>query len=436
MKTGNGNSINKKELKMSKRAKGNYRVIAMSVILSIIACGCGGKKNGQKDMKSFAKPPIPVEVVSAQRGSIAQTEEVSGNIKSESEVSVVSKLQARVKSVRVKEGDKVRRGQTLIVLEGNDIAAQVKQAEAQVLAAKARYDMALAGARPQEKKQVQENLSSANVGYDIAKKDYERMSVLHDHGSISDQQFDQTKARYEEAKSRYEQLQQQLELVNEGPRSEEKEAAKAALFSAQASLQYYKTLLSYTRIVSPCSCSVVSKMTDEGGMASPGTPLLRLVDNTRLYLEADVSEKQSAMFKAGQQVSVSVDGVPGRIFQAHVVRVYPSVDVSSRSAKVKISFMNAVPLLLSGMFARAEVVIMQKRNSLLVEKDSVRFSEENPYVYVVKGGKAEMRAIKTGISDDKATEVLSGLNEGEEVVLTGSPDLKDGSDVKIVKAEK
>lgn len=411
--------------------KAGYFLLAM-----IFIAGCGGKKGGQKDMKSFAKPPIPVEVVKVRRAPIAQTAEVSGNIKSESEVSVVSKLQARVKSVRVKEGDKVRCGQTLLMLEGNDISAQVKQAEAQVMSAKARLDMAMVGARPQEKKQAEESLQSAKVGYELAKKDYERMEVLHSHGSISDQQYDQTKARYEDAKTRYESLKQQLEMVAEGPRHEEKESAKAALLSAQASLQYYKTLSSYTRIVSPCSCSVAAKMVDAGEMAAPGIPLLKLVDNTRLYLEADVSEKQSAMFKSGQDVSASVDGVPGRIFQAHVVRVYPSVDVSSRSAKVKISFVSTIQLMLSGMFVRANVVIMQKQNALLVEKDSVRFSEENPYVYVVKDGKAEMRALKTGMSDEKATEILSGLNEGEEVVLTGSPDLKDGSDVKIVKAEK
>lgn len=436
---GTGNSLNEegyKELKMSEREKRNYRSVVILVFISLILHGCGGRNGAKKNGKDFKKPPIPVEVVEVTRGAISETVDVSGDIKSESEISVVSKLQAKIKTVRVKEGDNVFREQTLIVLDGADLSAQVKQAEASVLAAKARYNMALAGARPQEKKQVSENLSAAKTGFEIAKKDFERMSILHEHGSISDQQFDQTKARYEDAKARYEQLQQQLELVNEGPRQEEKDAAKAALLQAQASLQYARTLLSYTRITSPCTCSVSSKMASAGEMAAPGIPLLRLVDNGHLFFEAELSEKQSSRFKTGQSVTVTVDGVPGRNFAARVVRTYPSVDTVSRAVKVKIALENTGHLLLSGMFARGSVVVLQKQNALLVEKDSVRFSQEKPYVYVIRENKAEMRALKTGVSDSAKTEVLSGLEEGETIVLTGSPDLKDGSVVKIVEAEK
>lgn len=421
---------------MSERAGRNYRGIIMLVLLSLVLHGCGGKNRAQKNGKEPKKPPIPVEVMQVSRGSIAELVSVSGNIKSESEISVVSRIQAKIRTLRVKEGDIVRRGQTLVVLDGADIAAQVKQAEASVLAAKARYNMALAGARPQEKKQVSDNMQAAKVGFELAKKDFERMSILHAHGSISDQQFDQTKARYEDAKARYEQLQQQLELVNEGPRQEEKDAAKAALMQAQASLQYYKTLLSYTRIVSPCACSVAAKMADAGEMASPGVPLLQLVDNAHLYFEADVSEKQSSRFTPGQSVSVSVDGVPLRTFSARVARVYPSVDPVSRNVKVKILLEHPGELLMSGMFARGGVSLAQKQNTLLAPKDSVRFSEAAPFVYVVRDGKAELRVLKVGITDAKNAEILSGLDEGESVVVTGSPDLKDGSSVKIVEAEK
>lgn len=412
------------------------RFFLFMILIMFILQGCGGKNGAQKDAKNFKKPPIPVEVIEVSRGSVAEIVSVSGDIKSESEVGVVSKLQAKIKIMRVREGDLVRRGQTLIVLDGADIAAQVKQAEAQVLAAKARYNMAIAGARPQEKKQVSDNLEAAKVGYEMAKKDFERMGVLNEHGSISDQQFDQTKTRYQEAMARYEQVQQQLELVNEGPRQEEKEAVKAALLQAQASLQYYKTLLSYTRIASPCTCSVAAKMADTGEMAAPGIPLLRLVDNGHLFFEAEVSDKQSPQFKSGQKVTVSVDGVPQRTFTGHVVRLYPSVDTMSRTVKVRISLENQGMILLSGMFARGNVAVRSKQNALLVDKDSIRFSDEElPYVFVVKEGKTERRVLKTGISDEKKTEVLSGLDEGEKVVVTGSPDLKGGSDVKIVAGD-
>ncbi len=405
------------------------------VIALLFAGGCGMTKSAQKDMKSFAKPPIPVEVVKVRRASIVQTAEVSGNIKSESEVSVVSKLQARVKSVRVKEGDKVKRGQTLLVLEGNDISAQVKQAEAQVMSAKARLDMAMVGARPQEKKQAEESLQSAKVAYEVAKTDYERMEVLHSHGSISDQQYDQTKARYEDTKTRYESLKQQLEMVREGPRSEEKEAAKAALLSAQASLQYYKSLLSYTRITSPCSCSVAAKMVDAGEMAAPGVPLLKLVDNSRLYFEADVSDRQSSLYKEGQAVTVRVDGVPDKMFSSSVARVYPSVDSVSRSVKIKIVLEQTDLQIVAGMFARGSVEVNKKDNAVIVEKDSVRFTEKEPYAFVVQDGKAIQRKLNLGISNDKHVEVLSGLTEGEMVVITGSPDLSDGVAVKVVEPD-
>lgn len=422
-------------------SKINYKIKNILIIFLIIFIvnGCSKKsKNGNnlsKTEKKIEEVVIPIETTTVKQGKIIKTLEVSGDIKTDKDIKVSTKIPGKVVYVAAKEGDYVRKGQTLIKLEANDLLAQIKQAEAGVMAAKARLNMVLTGARPQEKKQVENTLTSAQAMYDSALKDYQRMEILHNHGSISNQQFEQVKLRYDDAKAKLDSVKQQLTLVDEGARIEEKQAAQAQLVQAQAQVQYLKIMLSYTHLSSPCNCLVSGKMINVGEMAAPGYPLLTLVDNNNIFFEAQVSEKDNANIKAGQEVIINIDGIPNRNFLGEVTKIYPSVDMQSRVFKCKIIFKNKSYLIKSGMFARGDIILQKKTKALLLSKDAVYFKEETPYVFLVKDNVVKQKNISLGIGDKNNFEILWGLNLNDRVVVLASPDLKDGSKIKVVNGK-
>lgn len=416
----------------------NYKLknIFLIFLILFIVNGCGKKSKTKNNLSKIEKKieevVIPVETITVNQGEIVKTLEVSGDIKTDKDIKVSSKMSGKVTYIAGKEGDYVRKGQTLVRLEANDLLAQLKQAEAGVMAAKARLNMVLAGARPEEKKQVENTLVSVQAMYDSALKDYQRMETLHNHGSISDQQFEQVKLRYDDAKAKLDSVKQQLTLVDIGARIEEKQAAQAQVVQAQAQVQYLKVMLSYTHVSSPCNCLISAKMINVGELAAPGYPLLALVDNNNLFFEAQASEKDNSNIKSGQQVTINIDGIPNRNFLGEVAKIYPSVDMQSRVFKCKIIFKNKNYLIKSGMFARGNIILQKKTKDLLLSKDAVYFKEETPYVFLVKDNIVKQKNISLGIVDKNNYEILWGLNLNDKVVVSASPDLKNDSKVKVV----
>ncbi len=247
-------------------------------------------------------------------------------------VSVSAKIPGKVTEVLVKEGDQVKAGQVIARIDAREAGAQKLQAQAALLAAKAKYEELLTGSRPQEigqaqagVEQAQANIHQAKASLDNAAKNYERMQKLYREGAISASQRDAAEAAYVVAKETVNAslevahgAGEKLDLVKVGSREEAIRAAEAQVKQAEAALAAASLVTEYTEIISPVNGTVALKSVHSGEVVAAGQPLFSVTDLRDVWLNARIEETKIGKLTVGQVVEYTIDGYPGRTFEGMV----------------------------------------------------------------------------------------------------------------------
>ena len=317
-----------------------------------------------------------VHVVSVERAVVPDIVDVVGTVRASQATQPAAQVMGNVVALNVREGDRVRRGQVLVVIDDSQPRAAVDRAQASVLAA-------------------EKEIVAAQSDAMLAESTLKRYDTLWQKNSVSAQEFDEVKARSQAARAR-------LELARAG-----RDQAAAALTEARVHL-------AYTRIRAPFDGVITEKKTEVGAVAAPGTPLLTIEDTRRYQLEVTVDESRAAAVKLDAVVPVRLDALAGPS-QAKVAQIVPAADPGSRSFVVKLDLPSS-PLVRSGLFGRARFP-KGTREALLVPASAIVDRGQLHNVYVVGANNvAELRYVTIAPADEQRVEVLSGLSAGETVV--------------------
>ena len=203
------------------------------------------------------------------------------------------------------------------------------------------------------------------------------------------------------------------------------------LENARATNRLANLELSYTTVVAPISGVVASRSIKTGNFVQINTPIMRIVDTSRLEAVLNVPERELATLKAGLPVTLAVDALPGQTFKGTVDRVSPVVDSGSGTFRVVASFEGG-GVLKPGMFGRIRVDYDQRADALVVPREALLDDESDPAVYVVRERKAVRVPVKLGYLDGEWAEVRAGVREGEPVVTAGKAALRDGTLVPVI----
>ena len=203
------------------------------------------------------------------------------------------------------------------------------------------------------------------------------------------------------------------------------------LENARATNRLANLELSYTTVVAPISGVVASRSIKTGNFVQINTPIMRIVDTSRLEAVLNVPERELATLKAGLPVTLAVDALPGQTFKGTVDRVSPVVDSGSGTFRVVASFEGG-GVLKPGMFGRIRVDYDQRADALVVPREALLDDESDPAVYVVRERKAVRVPVKLGYLDGEWAEVRAGVREGEPVVTAGKAALRDGTLVQVI----
>ncbi len=178
-------------------------------------------------------------------------------------------------------------------------------------------------------------------------------------------------------------------------------------------------------------------MVDEGNLAAPDSPLIRIVDLSTVRTTVHVIEKDYRLMRVDLVADVRVDAYPGTKFQGKVTRVAPVLDAVTRTGDVRIDIPNADSLLKPGMYARVSLRAGTERESLVIPVSAL-LEGQRPAVYVVKGTppKAERRSIEVGATDEDSIEVTSGLVSGDKVITLGNRLVLPGQQVAVIEARE
>ena len=213
----------------------------------------------------------------------------------------------------------------------------------------------------------------------------------------------------------------------------EYERDRAALASAQASLEQLKTRLGYATIRSPINGVVTERRLQTGDIVSPQTRLFTVADNSTLVSRVMVSELEVPLIRQGATVDVTVDALGGARVQGRVRRVFPTADSLTRLVPVEVALTgSALEKLRPGYTVRSMFRLGSRNDALLIPTRAVIGPAGARTVVIVRQGKSERRIVRVGPDIDGVTEVLEGLELGDSVIVAGQALLRDGSPVRIV----
>jgi RND family efflux transporter MFP subunit len=367
--------------------------VGLSILLATIIPACS---NRAEEAPADLLPPIRVKTATIAMTEVADTFETAGIVQAGLTATITSRVPAPVVAVRVAPGDRVRHGQVLVVLEGSDLGARARSAEAAATAAEQRASAAAAESR------------AADAALVLARATYDRITALHARRSATAQELDEATASVKAGEARAEAAAARLQ------------EATAAVSSARADSEAASTTESFTRITAPFDGLVTEKMVEPGNMATPGTPLLRVEDTSKFRLEVRVDESRVGALATGAPVAIVIDALSSdEPLQGKVSEVARAMDSDARAFVIKIDLPTPSGLR-SGMFGRARLP-RGARRALIVPASAVVRRGQVTSVFVMTDAVARLRLI-----DVAGVEVRAGLTEGERVILDPSPEIVDG----------
>ncbi|KAF1700234.1 efflux RND transporter periplasmic adaptor subunit [Pseudoxanthomonas suwonensis] len=206
------------------------------------------------------------------------------------------------------------------------------------------------------------------------------------------------------------------------------------LEQARAAYDLARLELSYTTVVAPISGVVASRDIKPGNFVQINSPIIRIVDSSRLEATLNVPEREMAKLRPGQAVTLVADALPGRSFTGVVDRVSPVVDNGTGTFRVVTSFAGDGELA-AGMFGRLSINYDQRADALVVPRTALLEDGGEPAVYVVRDGHAARVGLRLGYNDGGWVEVREGLAEGDAVVVAGKAALREGTAVQVLERD-
>jgi RND family efflux transporter MFP subunit len=376
---------------------GTVAGVATALVMSAALAGCS---DGRVAAASGDAPvPVPVNIATAAMTDVAGAIDAGGVVQARATATITARILAPVREIRVSPGAHVRKGQTLIVLDGDDLAAGARAAHSAAVAAEQGAHAAAA------------ELQSAEAGLALARASYDRIVGLQARRSATPQELDDATATLRSAEAR---------VAGSSARALQ---AASAVESARAASDRASTTESFTRIAAPFDGMVTGKMVEPGNMASPGMPLLRVEDTREFRLEVRVDESHIDQVRTGDSVPVFL-GTATTSIEGTVVEVSLAVDADARAFLVKIALPDARGLR-SGEFGKARFGKTPRR-ALTIPASAIVRRGQLTSVFVVDQGVARVRLVSLNES-----EVLAGLTESEVVILSPPAGVTDGRRVSV-----
>ena len=311
------------------------------------------------------------------------------------------------------------------LMQGGFLPADMQSAQATLDQAQANYNAAVAKIEQMKKGPRPQDVQAAQSLMDKSKSDVAAAEVkLAQLKSPTDYDIATSQATVTQA-------QQALALKQQPYTLQDVQSAQAAVDVAQAALDSSKSALADATLVTPFDGVVTQKLLSPGALVSPSSPIVTVFSKD-LSIPISVEESRLARLKPDLSTSITVPSYPGESFSGKVTSISPSADSKSHTFVMRVAPDDSSDRLKAGMFAEVVVTAEQRSNALLVSRDAVVQRNGKDVVFVVAGGKAQLRPVVQGIPTDGMVEIIDGLKKDEQVVVVGLSGLNDGDAVRVL----
>jgi RND family efflux transporter MFP subunit len=363
----------------------------------------------------------PVAVVLAKRRPVVNSLTLSGAFRPYQQVDVHAKVAGFIRKIYVDVGDHVKAGQVLAILEVPELSAQVAGAKAEIQ----RYQDAIR----RSESEIQ-RAESTHAAYHAAYSRLKRASESRP-GLIAEQELDDSMAKDKETAAQIESARAALA------------ESQSQLVSARTDLDRLSALEAYSHITAPFAGVVSKRYADTGTLIQAGTssstqalPVVQLAEWSALRLVVPVPESAVPQIHLGSVVQVRV-GALNRTFEGRVARFADALDSQTRTMETEIDVENRDGTLVGGMYAETNLILSERKTVLTVPIQAVQREESGASVLMVdREGRVQERPVKLGAEGNDLVEILSGLSEGDQVVIGNRSELLPGEKVNPKPVEE
>ncbi|MES2220283.1 MAG: efflux RND transporter periplasmic adaptor subunit [Acidobacteriota bacterium] len=403
--------------------------LVASVLIPALS-GCGGD-----NAVPPPEPVVSVETAPVQMQSITDFVSAEGVLYPVQQASISPKITAPVRRFYVQRGDKVHRGQLLATLENKDLAAAAMSAQGGYDQAQATYASTTSSTLPEEMQTANLNLVNAKSALAAEQKVYDSESKLYEQGAIARKQLDATAVALTTARSAYEAAEKHFDNLQAQGASQQKKAAKGQLETAHGQYLGAAAQLEYTEIRSPMDGVIANRAVYPGDVAPAGTPLLIVMDTSRVVVRLHIPQQQAELLRLGQAATLRVPGLDKDV-PAKVTVLSPALDPSSTTEEVWVQSENPNGELKPGTTAQVAIIVRTVANALVIPAAAILTGADGKIsVMVVKSdGRAYAQKVTTGIQQGSMIQVRSGLQAGEPVIVSDQYGLPDKTKVKTTAA--
>ena len=446
--------------------KRKWKILIGILILSVLAIGVYASTVLSK------KGVVTVQTGNVVRQDLTSLVTASGEIKPRNYINIGANAQGELKDILVKEGDRVRKGQLLARIESTQPEADVRAQEAAVNSAEADSSASEAGMKSADEniRTLQAGIDKDKSDLDRAKAEFDRSQSLYNEHLLAKQDFEMRKFAYEAQQATV--RQSEMRLVQSRAQKEQAAAqlasAQKRIAQAKANLVRFNDLLNKRSVTAPLEGVVTNLPVRVGETVVPGvqnsaaSTIMTIADMSLITSEIKVDETDIVNVKMGQTADVTIDAIPNKTFKGHVIEIGNTAilrstgvaasqsAVSSQEAKdfkVVVALDNPPDEVRPGLSCTAKITTATRKNVLTIPIQALTVrqkgqlepkpkdgkgvqaattkldpvaekakKEELQGVFVVSGGKAVFKKVETGITGATDIEVLSGLNEGEEII--------------------
>jgi len=374
---------------------------------------------------------VPVRTAVVEQGTIRSLVSTNGRIEPINNFEAHAPTSMSVRRVLVKEGDTVKRGELLVVLDDAEARAQAARAQTQLKAAQADLSGAERGGTQEEVLSLDAQLVKAAADQDAARRNLDALKKLQQQGAASAGEVRAAEDALATADAQLTFLRQKQTKRYSPAELAHVEAQQA---DAQASYEAAEDVLAKSNVRAPFDGIVYSLPVKQGGFVTAGDLLLQVADLRKVLVRAFVDEPDVARLTARDPIEITWDAVPGRVWQATVTDVPSTVKLhGTRNVGETTSIVDNKDLrLLPNINVSVTIVAAEHDNVLVVPREAVRIDDSKLYVLLVSGHELKRRDVETSLTNLTQVEITHGLS-AKDVVATNSSNGKpigDGTQIK------
>jgi HlyD family secretion protein len=367
------------------------------------------------------EPVVQVQTAAVERAPIQRIVQGQAILYPSDQAAITPKISAPIRRFYVNRGDHVRKGQLLAELENRDLEAAATEAKGNYDQAEANYRNTTVAALPDEVVKSQAEVQSDKEALDAAQKVYESRKKLFDQGALAGKQLDEAQVAYVQAREQYEVARKHLQSLQQTGKEAQTRAAQAQVEAAKGHQEAAEAQLQYSKIYSPINGVVTDRPLYAGEMASSSTPLLTVMDISKVIARASVPINELHYLKVGNSATInsletSIE-TPGK-----VTVVSPALDPNSTTAEVWVLAPSPGERLRPGSTVQVAIVAEIIHDALVIPAAALLPSQESAGDVVLIVGTdslAHERRIETGVREGDRVQVLKGLSAGEQVITNG-----------------